>query len=574
MTLDYTFVTAVIDGEGKILQGCFSTFKNGRCAENGIDTGKYAIDYVPDEDKDKVINLIEDFIQSQHTKIRPFKCAISYNGSGLKQFEWSLSKLLNNNGDGLIFLCIGKEILEDNEHKYGKIAEEAPALICCFKGDGKLRFTNNAFCRYFSSDSPKNCKYNYFYTIPEEIRNDTIEALKGLTPEYPMLTYEHGVTASNGENRQIRWSVRAIFNGKNRLLEYHSFGSDITEVIKARDALQKSKNKYKHLVSSMNDALFMYKPNGTLATGELVEINTVACKMIGCDKTELMGRQLSDFLENDEDEILTSENFKAFAKCLTDLGCATIECFIKCKNGKKIPVEFCSNLFKYDEEPMVVAVARDISERKRVRQKLLESYKLANKTLDGTIKAFANTLDMRDPYTAGHQRRVAALACAIAEKMGMPKEKIESIRIAGILHDIGKMQIPAEILSKPGKLNDLEFKLVKGHVEAGFHILQPIHFAMPIAEIVMQHHERMDGSGYPKGLTGDEIMPESKVLMVADVIEAMSSHRPYRPALGVEKSLEEITVNRGRLYDEEVVDACLELFGNGEFSFENLSIAS
>jgi len=177
-------------------------------------------------------------------------------------------------------------------------------------------------------------------------------------------------------------------------------------------------------------------------------------------------------------------------------------------------------------------------------------------TVEATVTALASAMEMRDPYTAGHQRRVAKLACAIAEEMGMGEDQREGLRLAGLLHDIGKLHIPAEILAKPTHLSQAEFSLVREHAGAGFDILNQIDFQWPLADIVHQHHERSDGTGYPLGIPGDEILQEARILAVADVVEAMASHRPYRPALGIETALAEIRDKRGVLFDPEVVNAC------------------
>jgi len=188
-------------------------------------------------------------------------------------------------------------------------------------------------------------------------------------------------------------------------------------------------------------------------------------------------------------------------------------------------------------------------------------------SLEETVRAIALTVEMRDPYTAGHQRRVADLATAIATQLGLPAEQVHGIHLAGVVHDLGKINIPAEILSKPGKITDLEFSLIKIHPQAGYDILKDINFPWPIAQMVLQHHERLDGSGYPQGLKGDAILLEARILSVADVVEAMSSHRPYRPGLGIEVALTEITKQRGSHFDPVVVDACLVLFREQHYSF-------
>ncbi|WP_420264530.1 HD-GYP domain-containing protein [Candidatus Magnetominusculus dajiuhuensis] len=182
--------------------------------------------------------------------------------------------------------------------------------------------------------------------------------------------------------------------------------------------------------------------------------------------------------------------------------------------------------------------------------------------------AISAILEARDPYTAGHQSRVADLSRTIADEMGFPRDKAEGVRIAASIHDVGKIYVPSEILSKPGKLLEVEFSLLKHHCQIGHDILKDVDFPWPVANIILQHHERLDGSGYPSGLKGDEILIEAKIICVADVVEAMSNHRPYRPALGLDKALGEISANSARLYDKNVVDACLAVFNKG-FSFKS-----
>jgi PAS domain S-box-containing protein len=190
------------------------------------------------------------------------------------------------------------------------------------------------------------------------------------------------------------------------------------------------------------------------------------------------------------------------------------------------------------------------------------------RTMESTILALANTLELRDPYTAGHQRRVAQLAKAIALRIGLDAERAEAIFLAGMIHDIGKIYVPAEVLSRPGQLTSLEFSLVKTHVEAAYGILNPIDFSWPLADIIHQHHERLNGSGYPRGIQGDEIVLDARILAVADVVEAMSAHRPYRPGLGIEAALEEIVSGKDRLFDPDVVDGCVALFREDAFAFD------
>lgn len=207
--------------------------------------------------------------------------------------------------------------------------------------------------------------------------------------------------------------------------------------------------------------------------------------------------------------------------------------------------------------------AQDITERERLEAERKRSLELLESSMEETVEAIAATIEMRDPYTAGHQRRVARLAQRIAEKMGLSKEEVHGIYVAATIHDIGKIHIPAEILSYPGKLGEIEYALIKVHVQAGYDILKHIEFPWPVAQMVYQHHEHLDGSGYPRGLKGDEIMLGARILCVADVVESMASYRPYRPGLGTDKALAEIRENRGICYDPGVVDVCLGLFAGG-----------
>lgn len=186
-----------------------------------------------------------------------------------------------------------------------------------------------------------------------------------------------------------------------------------------------------------------------------------------------------------------------------------------------------------------------------------------NKILEGTIKAMSLTVEARDPYTAGHQQRVADIAVAIASRMNFSPERIQFLKMACLIHDIGKISVPAEILCKPTRLSEAEFNIMKDHSSTGFKILKEIEFPYPLAQIVFQHHERMDGSGYPQKLSGDRILAEARILAVADVVEAMASHRPYRASLGIEKALDEIKKNRGSLFDPDVVDLCCDMFESG-----------
>jgi putative nucleotidyltransferase with HDIG domain len=219
------------------------------------------------------------------------------------------------------------------------------------------------------------------------------------------------------------------------------------------------------------------------------------------------------------------------------------------------------------EKGYFVVVFDIITERKRAEEKLMQSYKKIESTLDSAIMTIASICEARDPYIAGHQLKVAQLACAIAEEIGLPDDTIKNLKTAAILHDIGKINIPASILAKPGKLTDIEFAMIKSHSQTGYDIIKTMDMPLSISTMILQHHERIDGSGYPGGLKNGEILLESKILVVSDVTEAMTSHRPYRPALGTDAAMDEISKNRGILYDTGISDACLKIFYKKGFKF-------
>lgn len=211
------------------------------------------------------------------------------------------------------------------------------------------------------------------------------------------------------------------------------------------------------------------------------------------------------------------------------------------------------------------------NEERRKRESAEDELKKTNKKLrriiDEIVDAFSSLAEKKDPYTAGHQKNVAKIACDIAQKMNLPDNIIKGIRIAGLLHDIGKFYVPSEILNKPGKLTEYEFNIIKSHPQTGYDLLKGIDFPWPVAKIVQQHHEYLNGSGYPKGLKEKDILTEAKIICVSDVIESMASRRPYRPALGIEAALEEVVKFRGKKFDPEIVDICINMFKGKKYKY-------
>ncbi len=339
------------------------------------------------------------------------------------------------------------------------------------------------------------------------------------------------------------------------------FLRDITQRKLAEEALHQSEERFRNLVENTSDWVWEADTSGTYTyVGPRVR------EILGYEPEEVVGKTPFHFMAAEE----SARIHGVFYSCVTEKRpFAFLENVCLHRDGHAVYMEKSAVPF-FDATGRVCGfrgIDRDITARKRVEERLQESYRKLQDTLDGVIQAMALTVETRDRHTAGHQRRVTELAYAIAAEIGLSGERSRAVGIAGMLHDLGKITIPTEILSKPGHLTEMEFAIVKTHPKAGYDILKNIEFPWPVAEIVVQHHERMDGSGYPSGLVGDQSALEARILAVADVVEAMASHRPYRPALGIERALSEISGNKGRLYDSDVVDACLAVFNRGVFRF-------
>ncbi len=320
------------------------------------------------------------------------------------------------------------------------------------------------------------------------------------------------------------------------------------------EALRQSEEKYRSILETIQEGYFEVD-----FAGNFTFFNDSLCRNLGYSKEELMGMNNRQYTDKEYSKKL----FQAFNKVYnTGEPTEGFDWQIIRKDGTKRYVESSVSLQKDSSgKPTGFrGIARDVTERKQAEEKLLLTLESLRKAFGTIIKVMVSAVEMRDPYTSGHQIRSADLARAIATEMGLPQDKINGIRLAGSIHDIGKLSIPAEILSKPSKLTNIEFSLIKEHSRVGYEMLKDVESPWPLAQIVYQHHERIDGSGYPKNLKGDEIIIEASIMAVADVVEAMASHRPYRPALGIKAALEEIKKNKGILYDEAVADTCLRLF--------------
>jgi PAS domain S-box-containing protein len=403
--------------------------------------------------------------------------------------------------------------------------------------------------------------------------------------------------ALRGKLKEAEETARAIQHGEvDAFLVADARGGDRLYTLKGADKI------YRTLIEEMSDGAL------TLSAEHVVlYANRLFAEMLKCPLQQVIGAAISTWIAADQRPVFlslvhaespspTRKRASRSTGTVSDSeGKRHGEVVLTASDGTSFPVYLSVNQILGSELPNVFCViVTDLTEQKsqaaavaseklahellassnqsrQVLEDLLEKQKQAQKKIElqviqlqdnlkDTVHAIANIVEMRDPYTAGHQVRVAALASAIATEMALPADQVEAIQIAGIVHDLGKISVPAEILSKPGKINEAERNLIKLHPQAGYDILKDIHFPWPIALMVLQHHERLDGSGYPQGLKGEEILLGARILSVADVVEAMSSHRPYRPGLGTEAALAEIAQFRGTHYDAQAVDACLTIF--------------
>ncbi|MCF6149673.1 MAG: response regulator [Candidatus Kuenenia sp.] len=335
------------------------------------------------------------------------------------------------------------------------------------------------------------------------------------------------------------------------------------QLIHKENELHKNEEKLHTIINTVNDAIILINNNGIVTYA-----NNTTEKIFGYSKNELIGRKLHKTIIPKRYVKEHLEGMKQFKKTGKGniIGKIT-EVYATRKDKSELPVELSLSAFKIHNKWHVVSVIRDITPRKMADALLKQSMETLQKSFGGMINALSHMAETRDQYTAGHQRRVTELARTIAIEMGISPEQTDGLYLGGLIHDIGKICVPAEILSKPDKLTKIEYQIIQNHPQVGFDILKKIEFPWPIARIIQQHHERMDGSGYPNHLSNNEILYEAKVIGVADTVEAVAFHRPYRPALGLEKALEIITNGCGTVFDSAIVNSCVKLFKKKQYAW-------
>ncbi len=452
-----------------------------------------------------------------------------------------------------------EEALRKSEELHTKLIATMPDIMVRMNLNGEILFINDAGLSLSGYQSTELIGQSMFALIaPEDhdkaARNTVLMFERRLGPqEYHLLTKD---------GRKLLFEVNGdvLRNEDGSPYGLLQICRDITDRKQTEEALIHSEEKFRKAFYTSPDSVNINR----LEDGMYVSVNPGFTKIMGYTEEDIIGKTSIEcnLWEKAEDRQ------RLVAGLRRDGAVTNLEAAFRTKSGKIRQGLMSATIIDLDGVPHILSITRNITKRKRAEEELQRTLESLRKSFAATIQVMVAAVESRDPYTAGHQIRSADLARAIATEMGLPQEIIDGIRMAGAIHDIGKLSIPAEILSKPTKLSELEFSLIKQHAHKGFEMLKDVESHWPLAEIVHQHHERMDGSGYPRKLKGEEILIEARILAVADVVEAMASHRPYRAGLGIDAALNEIEKNRGIFYDKTVADACLRLFREKGFKLE------
>ncbi len=443
--------------------------------------------------------------------------------------------------------------LKRKENLYSRVIDSSPFAII-IHSYRKIVFVNKSALQLFNfKEENEMVGRDFIELISPDFRNSMIKRMERLINKREEKSpVEVEVLVGKGETKWVE-----IFDSYVKFNDNPSIISIIWDITEKKI----TEEKFARLFTSIFDGVYESTPDGRLLT-----VNPALVKMLGYDSAEeLLSKPIKELFFNPE------EREDLVQKIEKNGELRNFELKLKRKNGSILYV-LDNSRAKRDRKGKVISyegTLTDITKRKTAEERLKMSYEKLKKIVESVINAMVKMVETKDPYTAGHERHVAKLASEIARELGFPDEKIEEIRMTALIHDIGKMFIPSEILVKPGKLTEEEFAFIKLHTYHGYEILKTIDFPWEVAPVVLQHHERFDGSGYPQRLKGDEILMEAKILSVADVVEAITFHRPYRPGHGVEKAIQEISQFRGILYDPDVVDVCLKLFREKNFKFEN-----
>jgi len=545
-----------LDSEGKYL-GCNSSFEKFFGQEREHMTGKSLYELFPKEFAD--LYHEKNLALLQNPRIQIYETVIK-DADGVVH-NVIFHKATFPNSDGSVGGLIGgilditdrkeaEEALRESERQYHEFFTTSRDCVFITSVEGKWIDFNGASLELFGYDSREELSQvpiSSLY-VNTEVRHKLTGLIQtlGYVNEHPaQLRRKDGAVIDTLITVGLRRNTNGFATG------YYGTIHDITKRKQAEEALRLSEENYRNLFENAGEAIYVVQD------GKLVFFNPMATMVIGYSAEELMSRSFIAFLHPDDRDMIIDR----YTRRMKGEELPHIYPFrIIHRDGHVKWVELNAVLINWRGKPATLNFMSDITERKRAEEESKQSFKRMRKALKATVHAISMVVEMKDPYTSGHQQRVADLARSIAKEMGLSPDQQDFIRTASSIHDIGKIAIPSEILSKPKKLTDLEFSLIKTHAQSGYDILKDIEFPWPVANIILQHHERMDGSGYPHGLKGNDILLEARILAVADVMEAIASHRPYRSGLGIDFALEEISRNKGILYDADVAGACLKLF--------------
>ena len=542
-----------------INDGCFETdlagnftFLNDSCSRilgySKKELLKMNVRQLADKETLKRAFQVTNEVYKTGKSVKEYGWQVIRKDGAIRDIEGSISLCKDVSGNPIGFFIIVNDVtkrkqaeqdLTDSEEKFRVLADSTPTAIGLFQ-DNRWIYANRAaelMCGY----SQEELLQMNFWDI--------------VHPDHKALTVERGQKRQQGADVPSRYEFKILTkDGKEKWVDFSGastmFKGKPAAIINVIDITDRKRieEKYRNIFENAQEGIYQSTPEG-----RFILANHSMARILGYDSPEELISSVKDIARQ---VYVDSEDRVTFIETIADQVVArNNEVRFYKKDGSIIWVSrtMQSVLNEKGQVLYYEGIVEDITEKKGSVERLRNA-------LGGTVRAIASMVETRDPYTAGHQRQVANLAHAIATELGLSNDRIEGLRVAAIIHDIGKVSIPSEILSKPSKLTEIEFNLIKLHAEAGYNILKDIDFPWPVARIVFEHHERINGSGYPRSLRGDDIIIETRILSVADVVEAMASHRPYRASMGIEQALKEIEENKGILYDVAVSDACLKLF--------------
>jgi len=550
-----------LDGEGKyiIVNKCFADLFNKSSDEI---RGKYLYDLYPEKISDKIYADNVEIIESKRPKYGIEESLETPNGMIWVRSDKIPYKDVNGKVIGIIGVLLDitdqkqrNEDIRNSEEKFRGITERSFDMIIAADEKGVCSYVSPSIERVLGYE-PEEIVSKHFQILFPENMNKKVEGICNTLIEGKEI---------EGINLEIirkdRGKAIVEVNGSPIVKDEKIVGiqihlRNITERKLEEEMIEKEKNKLQKYIDVAGIILKIVDKDGKVSL-----INNRGCEVLGYTKEEILGR---NWIDNFVPERLQNKMNDILAKLRSNqtVSYEHFENPVLTQSGEERIISWYNTVLKDEKGKFqgILSSGEDVTTKSKVERELQRNYQNLQKIMEDTVYTMAKVVEKKDPYSAGHQKKVSQLATAIAKEMKLPKDKIEGLKVASLVHDIGKIGMPIEILSKPSGLTELGHDLMTEHPMTGYNILKEIDFPWPVAEIVLQHHEKINGSGYPNGLKGDEILIEAKILCVADVIEAMSSYRAYRPSHSIKEALKELTNNKGTLYDSMVVDACKKLF--------------